>query len=614
MKINKFLEFKENKLEKLFESLINESVVYYSPRFRKILNKLSKNDKIALSLLSSEKENIKDDITFIDLDDTKPGYITFAKMDKVKKNIDPNDYYHIINRLDDLDYSTLDLIYSKDIENIYSKNRNSLKLTKVINRISKEQFKPDEVDIFTRKVIAKLTALSNFKLIKGEEIGNWYNVSNYAETKGSLGGSCMREKKSSFFELYTQNEEVCSMLILLDDDDKLIGRALVWKLHDHDINDAPKELFFMDRQYVIDETDVQRFRNYANEQGWAYKTNNNHHSLEEVTYKDNSKSTQMEVKINVEDYDNYPYMDTFRKYDPNEGILYNNKDKENSDGFYILESTTGGYSEIRTGIYSSYEDEYIDEDYAIWSEVVDSYLHIDRASEVTSGSTRYRGWYPEGYDDLVYDEWLDEYIHINDSIWSEHYGYYILQDNACNSIVAINSDGMPTEESDIVCDDSAFYSLTKYKNTNWYKKLSEEYDDWKYIGKLHEDLTYINLNGDICLNEFKIGVFKVKEMSEKAIELGFKDILYLHKDDANLLDCVLEYQSYNYDMFDYFNDLKDILPNYYRFLLEKEEELNKELYSSDNDDRRNYLRKEISNLEKIKSNIESNKYVEIELE
>ena len=30
--------------------------------------------------------------------------------------------------------------------------------------------------------------------------------------------------------------------------------------------------YFMDRQYTIKESDVQKFKNYASEQGWCYKS------------------------------------------------------------------------------------------------------------------------------------------------------------------------------------------------------------------------------------------------------------------------------------------------------------------------------------------------------
>jgi hypothetical protein len=69
-----------------------------------------------------------------------------------------------------------------------------------------------------------------FEIVEGDEIAKWYRYENYAENKGTLGNSCMRDKRDSFFEIYTKNPEVCRMLILKEDD-KILGRALIWKLN-----------------------------------------------------------------------------------------------------------------------------------------------------------------------------------------------------------------------------------------------------------------------------------------------------------------------------------------------------------------------------------------------
>jgi 6-pyruvoyl-tetrahydropterin synthase len=624
MKINKFLEFKQNKLELIVESILNESIVYYSPKLRNILKRVK--DDISIELLNAEKTDIKDDITFIDLDETKPGYITFTKMNKAKeKLIKDSDFAYLASRLDNLSDnpimpSNLDYIYNQDLGNIYSKDRISVRLSRVVNKLSSTQYSPDKIDTFTRKVMAKLTKEGyKFKLVNEYEIGFWYNQSNYAEISGSLGNSCMREKSESFFNLYNDNKDVCSMLILLDEENKLIGRALVWKLNLHHHTKAPKELYFMDRQYVIDETDVERFRQYADEQGWAYKTKNSHSSLYDVTYKGVNQSIAMEVQIEGGNYKNYPYMDTFKKYDPDTGILYNNDSEEDSGGLYILNSTTGDYTEIseeEEGIYSEYEDRTIDEDYAVWSDAVQSYLHVDNAIEIRSGSRRYLGWYPDGHEDLVHDEWIDEYIHMDDAIYSDYYDYYILIENFCQGVVSVDSDGEP-KLNDIVCRDRSFYEDDEYNETIWFKKISEEFDDWRYSTRLLNSITYIDVHGDICLKEFKIKVKKVKNHSEKAIELGFNNVTYLSENDYSILECEMEEFSMDYDIFRYYKNLEELLPTYYKFIKEKEEiilDLIKNLEQENKIEELTNARKLLSIINLVIDNIESNNYVEVELE
>ena len=82
-------------------------------------------------------------------------------------------------------------------------------------------------------------------------------------------------RKLGLFKIYTENPDVCKMLILIEDD-KLIGRALVWKLSSIKIygKDPVQDSWFMDRQYTIKDSDVEKFRNYAKEKGWIYKSSN----------------------------------------------------------------------------------------------------------------------------------------------------------------------------------------------------------------------------------------------------------------------------------------------------------------------------------------------------
>ena len=89
-KYNSFLS------ELLLERAINESILYYSPDLRKIINKIDSD--IALDLRRSETSDIKPDVTFVDLD--QEGYLSFSTMRNAKKNI-----VEKFPHLDDIDTS-----------------------------------------------------------------------------------------------------------------------------------------------------------------------------------------------------------------------------------------------------------------------------------------------------------------------------------------------------------------------------------------------------------------------------------------------------------------------------------------------------------------------------
>jgi hypothetical protein len=61
----------------------------------------------------------------------------------------------------------------------------------------------------------------------------------------------------------------------------------------------------------------------------------------------------MSVKIKSESYSRFPYVDTFRRYDPDSGILYNDDEEDSEyEGHYILADTGGGtYTEIDKAVF-----------------------------------------------------------------------------------------------------------------------------------------------------------------------------------------------------------------------------------------------------------------------
>jgi hypothetical protein len=91
--------------------------------------------------------------------------------------------------------------------------------------------------------------------------------------------------EKDIFDIYVENPDVCRLLVLLEDE-LVIGRAVIWKLSH--INQGLDAEYFMDRQYTIKDSDVDKFRDYANKEGWAYKEDNSHSSFSGIIYKGSS--------------------------------------------------------------------------------------------------------------------------------------------------------------------------------------------------------------------------------------------------------------------------------------------------------------------------------------
>lgn len=547
--------------DKILESLINESMLYYSPKLRNNLNKIS-NNKVAKELIDKEGNDSGQDVTFLDVDNSLDGYLTFITMKNAEKLLNVK-HKHLTSDIDGMNNNflptisdslwELDKMDSSLSPKIWTKSRNQIKIGKLVNKLLPGKFTDKEIEEFVNLLKSTIDKSNEkFELVEGEDIPKWYSYINYKERKGSLGSSCMRNASSSYFEIYYNNPEVCKMLILKEDD-KILGRALVWKLNSIKGVDGNPE-WFMDRQYTIEDSDVNKFRDYAQKMGWCYKTRNSHDSFKKVTFNDViydrvDMTVQLKpVSKNNYKYSRYPYLDTFRRYDPENGILYNDDEQENNGGQYILDNTSGGYTEIHDGVWSEWEGEYIDENDAVWSEPIDSYLHVSRAVQVERGGRRNRGWWPDSHDSIVYDDWLDEYVHIDDTIWSDYHGKYFYSDNAISAVRKIskygdtNGDHYWIHESDTEDGETAV-DISDVDHMTWFKVLSDSTrpmgsDSWDDHRAIMMDLLTKNYQDEWIPNIFSMKAYKAVDLEDEYLsEIDAKALgLDINKNDSILID------------------------------------------------------------------------------
>lgn len=557
----------------LLENIINESMIYFSPTLRKQLNKVS--DDISDDLLGIESTDIKPDITFIDLD--KEGFLSFSTMRNVKKILDER-FPDLKDKLDLDQKPKKDLaddiwyLHNKEYNNLkpssplvgngtfkddadpYVKSRNQIAIGRLVNKVFPGKYTSKQVEDFVnsfKSVVEK--SGEHFELVSGDDIAFWYNSDNYKERSGTLGNSCMAQKRN-IFNIYVKNPDICRLLILREED-KILGRALVWKFESI-YNGAGEKFegveYFMDRQYTIKDSDVNKFRNFAKEQGWIYKTNNNHHSFTNITYNSSEMNVDMVVQVGRfggdYDYSRYPYMDTFRRYDPRIGKLYNDNDQgSDQEGCYILEDTGGGYSEVEGGVWSEWHDRMIPEDEAVWSEPYGDYLLRDSAVRVDIGPSGRRGWYSDSDDDIVFDEWIDEYIHIDDAVYSESYGYHLYDDNAVRVVIDIESDG------DIENDDNWHHKndddiVEIDTDSLWYDKFTDEFRNWRDFEYVLVSEMIKNYKDEWIPRVIKTEIFKVsqpRQDEENPFDITGHD--YLHPVDALALGYELMEESVDGD-------------------------------------------------------------------
>jgi hypothetical protein len=146
----------------------------------------------------------------------------------------------------------------------------------------------------------------NFSVVSGEMIGYYYMNSNYVDfgTSSNLMGSCMRyDTCQPYFRFYEQNQDSISMLILRNNDYKIVARALLW---------FNGENTYMDTIYHATDAHCTTMIEYAVRHGFYYKSQQSCHFFAFDMYKGEKISPEI-VKIPVhidESWSSMPWLDT----------------------------------------------------------------------------------------------------------------------------------------------------------------------------------------------------------------------------------------------------------------------------------------------------------------
>jgi hypothetical protein len=531
------LEYNEFNLNRILESLVNESMFYYTKAFADILNKIGDNE-IAEDLLSVKGTDVKPDMTFVDVDD-KEGFISFSQISKAISGINKwMDEY--VKDNDDVDVDSVMASRDKMISNIkdgtwngnftgdiYKKSRNTVKLGKLVNSIFPGKYTAKQVEEFVNKYKSKAIDEKKFELVEGAKIIHWYNSDNYKYEDASIGSSCMRYSRCrNYFGIYTENVGICKLLILKDNDneDEILGRALVWKYSDisMDRTEIGNAEWYMDRVYVGKDIYYEDFREYAIANNWLYRASGGYGDSDVNYNSEGYGNVDIEVKLDYYEFDNYPYMDTFKRLDIDEGILYNDDDTDTRD-CYILEDTHGGYQDTN-GKWSSYYETTIPEDDAIYSEPLDTYIYNDNYVYIDTGHWKYHGNWPADHDDVVQDEYREEYIHRDDAIYCSYEDKTFFDEDAVDCITKF--EGLNNYDEELFSNKED--NIVNIDRMDIESYLEDNDFDFNYF---HTDLLrYSNFNDKYYLSEFEVDLFETSKGYYSIVDC---DILGLKPSDKS---------------------------------------------------------------------------------
>jgi len=347
--------------------------LFISDELRAILEQIKSESVVADLLLKSRhsKENlVEEPVNFISIstqDSTRISYLTNERI----SIIDPSEYWT-------------------------SSRRFHIKPGGFISKVFKD-ISAKDVEVFSNLYRAEARKPKfEFRIVTGEDIRRYYHYEYHANDYGSLGVSCMRyESCQKLFNMYVENSDKISLLVMLNENGRVMGRSLLWKFDGNKI---------MDRIYTInDEQLTFYFKKWATENGYYYKAQQNwYNSIQFERLGEGKKIMKFDIKLKNFDFYYYPYMDTFKFFNPDTGTFSNYK----PDGrdHYTLCSSDGSRYDWN---YLEYDD--IDKVYRHRGETVrlqylDMNAHPDRCN---------------------YSDMMDQYILCEHSQWREDVRDYV---------------------------------------------------------------------------------------------------------------------------------------------------------------------------------------------
>jgi len=241
--INKYVDFIT---ESQIQELIIEGYLDASIEFLNRLKYIKDKNKVADSLynLFSNEVFIDKDISQNYLDTTeKEDFITFLS-DKRAEDIDDDSPYIISGR--------------GEIK-VGRFARAFLTLPEVKSELGPLTFTDKDYEDFVNLYKSLSDKNENrFEIVRGKSIKKYYLEDIYAYgEKGQLGNSCMKYNScQEYLNFYSKNKKSCNLLVYLNPNGELLGRALVWKL-----KKSPCDAkYFMDRIYTASDSDVLKFQ------------------------------------------------------------------------------------------------------------------------------------------------------------------------------------------------------------------------------------------------------------------------------------------------------------------------------------------------------------------
>jgi len=358
-----------------------ESLLKIDKDLNFIISQISDKDPVAKMMRSLINQDIKTNVNYLKTSD-KNDDVKFVNDTQVKRFIDAGQ--------DPFERATNSAKIGRTVRQILTANNISVtdqQIEKFVNTYKNawdKSFKKTSEGIH---------------LVSGEDIRNWYLESKYVPGGGQLNNSCMRyDSTQDFLNIYTENPEVCQLVILVDDKNRLLGRAILWKL----ISGINKYGYYLDRVYTRFDSDVEKFADWYKDFIKATDDNFKAHFI--------GHTGDCKVQLKKWKFKLYPYMDTLSILDHESGILGTWQIEDRTKLQYHIQNTSGHpnvpgheWSEhyqnwlpsqdcvwisekddyfLKSDCVKDYKNEWVHKDYAVYSDYYQAYVDSDSTEEL----------------------------------------------------------------------------------------------------------------------------------------------------------------------------------------------------------------------------------------
>ena len=305
--------------------------------------------------------------------------------------------------------------------------------------------------------------------------------------------------------------------------------------------------YYMDRIYTINDSDRLLFLDYARLKKIQY------------SYDSNKIGGNIEVQLGNHGYYNkYPYMDTFLAYSPSKNMLSDDDTLWPSSGYYLLQETDGGYKSDDV-VWSDWVSEYIPTGDAIFCKNIQDYIWSGDAVYL-----EYKDEYAYPNEDVVWSEFHSENFYSDDIVYSELMSDNLYPDN--EQVIEIrvddfgNTDYVVKSRTDLYVEiDGEYYGKSTY--------IKDPYTDkYHFLDEKDEEG---NKYSDTIYNKIVTELFgkSVSDHSEVKIKV-YKRLIEIYKsgDNQKELEKMIEQSSRYKNLQVYWGLDKDQTPNAERLI------------------------------------------------